>query len=69
MALSDGHAVQGVHRLAVLRPQEDGAIEHVAGIQGTQPAAFGADIVGGVEMDSAAAAGFADGRGMAEGKI
>jgi hypothetical protein len=43
-----GHVVQGVHRLAVLRPQEDSAIELVAREQGTQPSAFRADIVGGV---------------------
>ena len=64
-----GHAVQRVHGLAVLGPQEDAAVEHVAGIERTQPAAFGADLGGGIEMDAGAAAGLAGGRrlGKAEG--
>ena len=60
-----GYPLQLAHGLAVLRPEESGALEFVAGEQGTQPAAFGADIVVGGQAISIAAtelAGFACGR-------
>ena len=67
-----GNLLQAGHRLAVLGPQEDGAIELVAGIEGAERATTGADDVGGVETGAEAAADFADrrrlGNGVGEGR-
>jgi hypothetical protein len=61
-----GNLLQPGHRLAVLCPQEDGAIELVAGIERAQPATSRADDVGGFQASAAAAADFADGRWLGD---
>ena len=51
-----GDSLQLVHRLTVLGPEEGGAIELVAGEEGTEPTTVGADIVCAAQASAIAAA-------------